>query len=103
MTDLNLRFLPWLRRGLARSIQAGDGYATMQFSLKVGGELVSQTLRVRSPGDVVGIDPTQVVRTDPRPGTVHFEPNYFPAIEFAMPDLPWLFTPAAPDGEKLLP
>lgn len=106
MSDLNLRFLPWLRRGLARSVATGttDSSATIAFSLKVGGQMVKQTLRMRGPGDVVGIDPAQVIRVEPRPGTQDFEPNYFPAIEFATPDLPWMFTPTGPDADNhLLP
>lgn len=106
MSDLNLRFLPWLRRGLARSIAAGttDSSATVDFSFTVGGQAVQQSLRLRGPGDVVGIDPAQIIRVEPRPGTVDFEPNYFPAVEFATPDLPWMFTPAAPDADDhLLP
>ncbi len=105
MTDLNLRFLPWLRRGLARSVSAGagDAYATLGVSFKIGGSSVSQSLRMRGPGDVIGIDPAQVLRVDPHSGTVDFEPNYFPCVEFVLPDLPWMFTPSAPDGDKLLP
>ena len=106
MSDQSLRFLPWLRRGLARSIAAGtaESSATIAFSLKVGGEPVQQSLRMRGPGDVVGIDPGQIIRVEPRPGTLDFEPNYFPAVEFATPDLPWMFTPTAPDAKnRLLP
>jgi hypothetical protein len=52
----------------------------------------------------VGIDAGQIIRDEPRPGTLHFEPNYFPAVEFATPDLPWMFTPTAPDADDhLLP
>jgi hypothetical protein len=105
MSDLNLRFLPWLRRGLARSMRAGtETFATVNFSLKVGGEPVTQSLRMRGPGDVVGIDSAQISRLEPQPGTVDFEPNYFPCIEFVTPDLPWMFTPTAPDADDhLLP
>ena len=106
MSDLNLRFLPWLRRGLARSVQAEstDAFATVNFSLKVGGEPVTQSLRMRGPGDVVGIDAAQIARLEPQPGTTDFEPNYFPCVEFATPDLPWMFTPTAPDADDhLLP
>ena len=46
------------------------------------------TVRLRGPADVVGIDPHEIVRTDPRPNTTDFEPNYFPAIEFDRPDFP---------------
>jgi hypothetical protein len=106
MSELNLRFLPWLRRGLARLVQANttDASATVNFSLKVGGEPVTQSLRMRGPADVIGVDTAQIIRLEPQPGTTDFEPNYFPCIEFATPDLPWMFTPTAPDeDDHLLP
>jgi hypothetical protein len=52
-------------------------------------------VRLRGPADVVGIDPNQVIRTDPHPGTSDFEPNCFPCVEFDRADFPWLFTPAS--------
>ena len=61
-------------------------------------------MRLYGPGDVTGIDPQQVVRTEPRHLATDFEPNYFPAIEFDRPDFPWLFTPAKADAAgKLRP
>jgi hypothetical protein len=55
------------------------------------------------PGDVLGIDPRHLVRTEPRDGTMNYEPNYFAGIEFDHPEFPWLFTPAAPSGDRLRP
>ena len=55
------------------------------------------------PGDVIGIDPRHIIRTEPRDFTVNFEPNYLCGIEFDAADFPWLFTPAAPNGNKLRP
>lgn len=55
------------------------------------------------PGDVIGIDPNQIVRTEPPDGTTNFEPNYLTAVEFDDPELPWLCTPAAPYGATLRP
>ena len=49
------------------------------------------------------IDPRMVIRTEPRQFTVNFEPNYLSGIEFDTPDFPWLFTPAAPNGDRLRP
>src|SRR5262249_12847363 len=60
------------------------------------------TVRLRGPADVVGIDPSEIVRMDPRPGTADFEPNYFATIEFDRPDFPWLFTPAKEDPSARL-
>ena len=106
MSDLNLRFTPWLRRGLVRKLvpQTAGASASIAVNITVGGQVADQTLRLRGPGDVVGIEPSQIIRLDPEPGTVDFEPNYFPAVEFSTPDLPWMFTPAVPDADDhLLP
>ena len=65
---------------------------------------IDRQVRLYGPGDVTGIDPQQVVRTEPRHLATDFEPNYFPAIEFDRPDFPWLFTPAKADADgKLRP
>ena len=61
------------------------------------------TVNLFGPGDVVGVDPRYVIRTEPRPFTVNFEPNYLCGIDFDTPDFPWLFTPAAPNGDRLHP
>ena len=82
----------------------------MQLSLTVQGGTAPNpvaappvTVNVFGPGDVIGIDPRYVIRTEPRPFTVNFEPNYLCGIEFDTPDIPWLFTPAAPNGDRLHP
>jgi hypothetical protein len=106
------RFLPWTRRGLAAEIPDPDGptaalpeRATVAVGLTVTGVTpTSINLALYGPGDVLGIDPRLVVRTDPRPNATDVEPNYLPAVEFDPPDLPWLFTPAAPGtNERLRP
>jgi hypothetical protein len=60
-------------------------------------------VQLYGPGDVLGVQQSHVVRTEPRPFTVNFEPNYLAGIEFDHPALPWLFTPAAPAGARLRP
>ncbi len=113
-----LYFLPWMRRGLARSLSAvavdgaptTDG-ATVDVSVVVGdgsgvgdSAPIVQAIALRGPGDVVGVSGGQVVRTDPAEGVRDFESNYFVAVELVTPDLPWMFTPAAPDAaDKLVP
>ena len=102
MPAANLSFLPWVRQGAAGAIAAPDtlgprqpAVADVSVVLNVNdAPLPPTTLRLRGPADVVGIDPHQVLRTDPRPNTSDFEPNCFPAIEFDRADFPWLFTPA---------
>jgi hypothetical protein len=95
-------FLPWARRGLAARTPAvpSDRALPARVTVDVGVTLTSLpespfTLTLHGPGDVIGLDPRVVVRTDPRPHSVDVEPNYLPLIEFDPPDLPWLFTPAA--------
>ncbi|MDM0047976.1 hypothetical protein [Variovorax sp. J22R115] len=108
----NLSLLPWVRQGAAASITTPDSLGAGQHAvadlsavLSVNGSAAPPvTVRLRGPADVVGIDANQIVRRDPRPGSIDFEPNYFAAIEFDRPDFPWLFTPARADATgKLRP
>jgi hypothetical protein len=101
----NLSFLPWVRQGAAASIGTLDSLgagqpavADLSAVLSVNGSAAPPvTVRLRGPADVVGIDANQVVRRDPRPGSIDFEPNYFASLEFDRADFPWLFTPARAD------
>jgi hypothetical protein len=111
-TSANYVFLPWVRQGAASGIQTPDGLTANQagvvsvpVKLRVNSaDDVDRQVRLYGPGDVTGIDPQQVVRTEPRHLATDFEPNYFPAIDFDRPDFPWLFTPAKADGAgKLRP
>ena len=111
-------FLAWARRGIGASASNVDDGGSLpsrsslsvQLSLSVqqaGTTNVIQpdprTVEIFGPGDVIGIDPRHIIRTEPRNFTVNFEPNYLCGIEFDTPDLPWLFTPAAPNGDRLRP
>lgn len=60
-------------------------------------------LFLRGPGDVLGIDPRQVVRRYPAPGTRDAEPSDLALCELDQPDLPWLFTPTSTDAGGHLP
>jgi hypothetical protein len=113
------RFLPWLRTGLAGSltVPAVDGLAPADTATLVvqvalhsegpGGDavdpLASPPVRLRAPGEVVGIDPGLMVRHDPTPNATDAEANYFTVLELAEPDLPWRYTPAAAAGDRLQP
>jgi len=110
-------FLPWMRQGLAGQITAADGDATVraragvQVHLRVTGEAaaggalpgvdIERTVQLYGPGDVVGIDTRAIVRCDPRDWITNAEPNYLAHVEFYDEDLPWRYTPAAPDGAGL--
>lgn len=104
-------FLPWVRDGLAAVLTAPapDALrATVSVSLAVldesgGRRDVSNTLTLRGPGDILGLDPAQIVRRFPNHGTISAEENMLAHIEFDRPDLPWLFSPHAPAGDRLPP
>lgn len=107
-------FLPWLRQGLANQIAAGasaNGRATITVQLQLTGagigspdkvEPVSRPVALFGPGDIQGIDSRAIVRTEPRNWITNFEPNYLPAIEFYDEDMPWRYTPLAPDANGRL-
>lgn len=104
-TTANYVFLPWARQGAASGIQTTDtlganqsGSVLVSVKLQVNtSNLPERQVRLYGPGDIIGLDQQQVIRTEPRHLTMDFEPNYFPAIEFDRPDFPWLFTPAKAD------
>jgi hypothetical protein len=102
------QFLPWVRAGAANAYRNADALKPVLSlpdgkpltAFPVGLKLNDRTpvdvpLRLYGPGDVTGLDPRVVIRTDPPPNTADFEPNFLASIEFDTPDLPWLFTPAA--------
>ncbi len=64
---------------------------------------VDVKVQLYGPGDVIGIDPRHMIRSDPKEGTQTFEPNYFATVEFHDPDFPWLFSVAAPKDEGTKP
>lgn len=54
---------------------------------------ITVPVQLYGPGDILGFDPRIVVRTDPKPDVGDFEPNCFPAIEFADANFAWRFSP----------
>ncbi len=106
-----LRYLSYVRRGLARSIgdqadSAGipkSAVASVDVAVVAAGERKERTMAVRGPGSVVGLAPGEVLRVDPPDGTSDHAPNMFASVELRSADLPWLFTPARPRAEKLMP
>lgn len=70
---------------------------TLPLSDDVGGTAESrQTITLYGPGDVRGIDPAQIVRRYPAPGTRTAEETVLAHIELDRPELPWAFSAAAP-------
>jgi len=114
VTAVSYQFLPWARRGLAVALgnadTLGDGLPA-RASASIGVRLAAPldetpiapiNVRLHGPGDVLGIDPRLVVRTDPKPEARNFEPNYLALIDFDPPDFPWMLTPAMANGDERL-
>lgn len=110
MSNADLIFLPWVRRGGAAALQGADSLGAAQpGAVGTTVELlvnespgVSVPVRLMGPGHVTALLPGQVIRTDPTRGSRAFEPNYLPLVEFDEPSLPWLFTPAAANPAQQL-
>jgi hypothetical protein len=104
-------FLSWVRAGVGAVVTGAVApaiRAEIQVVLPVQADgqpddNVQQTLQVRGPGDVTGIDERQVIRRYPTPETTNAEDSFLAHIEFDRPELPWLFSPAAPNGNLLPP
>lgn len=76
---------------------------TIPLSDSSGGSAVAeQDVTLYGPGDVRGIDPGQIIRRYPAPGTTTAEETVLAHIEFDRPELPWAFS-AARVGDKLRP
>jgi hypothetical protein len=110
MSDADLVFLPWVRRGAAAALLVPDRFTSAQPGLASAtasvtinnGPSASVPITVMGPGYVTGLDRGQVIRTDPAPGSHTFELNYFPLVELDEPSLPWLFTPAGANAQNRL-
>ena len=119
MTSAAYFFLPWARQGALASLSTSDPLddtlptrANLPVELRLTGSKpgdpavtspIKMPLRLYGPGDVIGIDGREIVRTDPRHLTPDFPPHLMATCEFDRPDFPWLFTPARPNSDKLRP
>lgn len=111
-------FLSWARQGLGihlRDAAAGEQRGKVNVKLTLRGnkidgsadatEVIERPVQLYGPGDVIGIDPRSIVRTEPRHWITNFEANYLAFVEFYDEDFAWRYTPAAPsaDGTRLVP
>jgi hypothetical protein len=106
-------FTAWLRRGIASSINETDTLgvsggavkerATIPVDVRVNALPVHKDFALLGPGDVIGINPDTVVRTEPLNWVTDFEPNYLAFIEFYDEDFVWRYTPARAAGDRLRP
>jgi hypothetical protein len=99
-------FLPWFRRGLSSRLESPAGPGASRARLSVSFSVTSEQgrrdltpveVQLVGPGDVLGIQSQQVIRTEPRAGVADFEPNYLAAIDFYDEDFPWRYSPVASD------
>ncbi|MFI6303160.1 hypothetical protein ACIBCH_14915 [Amycolatopsis thailandensis] len=111
MTEGAYSFLPWLRAGLSTRIVEPPGIerATIPVRLELNGEAlttggkpphapVTQPVQLYGPGDVIGVDPRAISRTEPQPFSTNFEPNYLAHIEFYQEEFAWRYSPDLPDA-----
>lgn len=98
-------FLPFALSGLASAmVTPTTGLrATTEVSIPVsddvgGQETVRRTVSLYGPGDVLGVDPLQILRRYPAPGSTTAEETFHAHIEFDRPELPWAFSAQTPDA-----
>ena len=113
MSNAVYSFLPWFRQGIGGLIAGAPGAlrASVSVTLKITGEPLSgntpleapvnKNVELYGPGDIVGIDPRAVIRTDPHDWITNAEPNYLAHIEFYEEDFPWRYSPSAPFDNSL--
>ena len=94
------RFVSHQRRGLiALPGVAAAGTVSAAAVLSDGSTSTPVTLGLPNVGDVRGIDVSLVTRQYPAPNGTDAETEFFPLVEFAAPELPWLLpTPTVPQG-----
>ncbi len=113
ITVARYTFSSWLRKGIASRIvetdHLGSGTAaakerpTVPIDVVLNTETIHKDFSLIAPGDIIGINPQMVVRTEPLAWVTNFEPNYLPFIEFYDEDFLWRYTPARANDKRLRP
>jgi hypothetical protein len=107
-----LLFSPFQQGPLSRAISTVDNFGLLPapgFRPRVtvtgplAGPVDGPETKLLGPGDVSGLSPGAVVRTDPSGGADDVEANQLAAVELRPVELPWTLTPAAPAGTRLRP
>jgi hypothetical protein len=107
---MSYTFIRWFRQGMAAALDGGllqqppqGARAKLPVAIELSATgvssnpIASASIEMLGPGDVSGVDPRQVVRCLPVDGTPDFEAGHFAHVEFRRPDLPWMFSPVAPN------
>lgn len=105
-------FLPWIRQGMSKHIETVDPLgapsavterAEVDVRLRVNDRPhLSKNIKLIGPGDIIGINPRAIIKSEPRNWITDFEANYLPFIEFYFEDFAWRYTPAKATGEHRL-
>jgi len=113
VTVAKYTFSAWLRKGIGNRITEPDnlglGGGAVKERAHVPVDVMLNTTPVHKefaligPGDIIGLNPDMVVRTEPLNRITNFEPNYLPFIEFYDEDFLWRYTPARANGQRLRP
>src|SRR5687767_5134989 len=119
MGNAKYGFLPWMRQGIANRIGAVDapndtlltGRVQLPVTIKYSKDgtainanpAISKNIQLICPGDITGISPNVIVRSEPMNGVFDFEANYLPYVDFYEEDFPWRYTPVAPNDQKIRP
>ena len=113
ITVAKYTFNSWLRNGIGGNVNQTDNLAdgspsvkeraTVPVDVQINGQNIHKDFSLLGPGDIIGINPQMVVRTEPLNWITNFEPNYLPFIEFYEEDFIWRYTPAKANGDKLRP
>jgi len=106
-----IKFYPYYREGMAARIEDSEvphSIPRASSNIKTRAKLVikvkgiQQDMDIYGPGDVLGIDERQIIRTEPPALSNNFETTFRPYIEFDRPDFPWIFTPLKSNSNKTL-
>lgn len=113
LTVARYTFSSWLRKGIGTRItetdHLGGGTSAVKersnvpIDVVLNGENIHKEFALIGPGDIIGINPQIVVRTEPLQWITNFEPNYLAFIEFYDEALLWNYTPARANGDRLRP
>lgn len=117
MSTSKFGFLPFLRKGLAKSItQVDDTMAVgnsdpertvVPVTVKVdtpapGTPTFTKQVQLVGPGDILSISRDVILRTEPANYVFNYESNMLPFVEFYEEDFLWRYSPAKEDGNKKL-
>jgi len=113
-TNASFGFLPWARRGLGQKVSQVDDLGTapttsvlerasVAVAIQMNTDVIEHDVQLIGPGDILGVEPGCIIRTEPAKYVFDFESNCLAAIEFYEEDFPWLYTPAIENVNKLRP